>query len=61
MDHLLRHDPAAPLHTFRFRAKSPLFDTAPFDLCLARKEGGYDLSAIDADGHEAMSAEAIIR
>ena len=60
MDHLLRHDPAARLHTFRFRAKSPLFDTAPFDLCLARKDDGYDLWAVDAGGREAMTAEAIL-
>jgi 3-methylfumaryl-CoA hydratase len=59
MDHLLRHDPTARLHSFRFRAKSPLFDTAPFDVSLARKDGGYDLHAIDADGREAMTAEAI--
>jgi len=60
MDHLLRHDPAARLHSFRFRAKSPLFDAAPFDVCLARKENGYDLWAVDADGREAMSAEAVL-
>ena len=60
MDHLLRQAPSARLHTFRFRAKSPLFDTAPFDVCLTRKEGGYDLWAVDTHGREAMSAEAII-
>jgi 3-methylfumaryl-CoA hydratase len=60
MDHLLRHDPAVRLHTFRFRAKSPLFDTAPFDVSLARKDGGYDLCAIDTHGREAMTAEAIL-
>jgi 3-methylfumaryl-CoA hydratase len=60
MDHLLRHAPAARLHTFRFRAKSPLFDTTPFDVCLTPKDGGYDLQAIDADSREAMSAEAIL-
>jgi len=59
MDHLLRHDPAVHLHSFRFRAKSPLFDTAPFHVCLARRENGYDLWAVDAEGREAMSAEAI--
>ncbi|HTW35352.1 MAG TPA: MaoC family dehydratase N-terminal domain-containing protein [Rhizomicrobium sp.] len=59
MDHLLRHDPAMRLHAFRFRAKSPLFDTAPFDVCFARKESGYDLRAIDTHGREAMTAEAI--
>jgi 3-methylfumaryl-CoA hydratase len=61
MDHLLRHDPATRLHTFRFRAKSPLFDTAPFDVCLARKDNGYDLRAIDADGREAMTADVITK
>jgi 3-methylfumaryl-CoA hydratase len=60
LDHLLRHVPAVRLHTFRFRAKSPLFDTAPFDVCLARSERGYDLWAVDVDGREAMSAEAIL-
>ena len=61
LDHLLRHAPATRLHSFRFRAKSPLFDTAPFDVCLARKDGGYDLWAIDTDGREAMTAEAITK
>jgi 3-methylfumaryl-CoA hydratase len=60
MDHLLRHAPAARLRSFRFRAKSPLFDTAPFDACLAKSENGYDLWAFDAEGREAMSAEAVI-
>jgi 3-methylfumaryl-CoA hydratase len=60
MDHLLRHDPAVRLHTFRFRAKSPLFDTAPFDVSLARKDGGYDLCALDTHGREAMTAETIL-
>ncbi len=60
MDHLLRHAPATRLHSFRFRAKSPLFDTAPFDVCLAPNERGYDLWAIDTDGREAMSAEVIL-
>lgn len=59
MDHLLRHAPAAHLRSFRFRAKSPLFDSAPFDMCLAKSESGYDLWAVDAEGREAMSAEAI--
>jgi 3-methylfumaryl-CoA hydratase len=61
MDHLLRHAPAVRLHAFRFRARSPLFDTAPFDVCLGRKDGGYDLCAIDADGREAMTAEVITK
>jgi 3-methylfumaryl-CoA hydratase len=64
MDHLLRHAPTARLRSFRFRAKSPLFDTAPFDVCLAEvpaSEGvRYDLWAVDADGREAMNAEATL-
>ena len=60
MDHLLRHDPAARLHTFRFRAKGPLFDTTPFDVCLARKDNGYDLCAVDTHGREAMTAEVMV-
>ncbi|HKD23912.1 MAG TPA: hypothetical protein VKB71_17970 [Rhizomicrobium sp.] len=60
MDNLLRHAPAARLRSFRFRAKSPLFDTASFDVCLAKGENGYDLWAIDAEGRAAMSAEATL-
>jgi 3-methylfumaryl-CoA hydratase len=60
MDHLLRLKPAARIAKFRFRAKSPLFDTAPFDVCLSRKSGAYELWALDADGREAMSAEAAV-
>jgi hydroxyacyl-ACP dehydratase HTD2-like protein with hotdog domain len=52
--------PAVRLREFRFRAKSPLFDTTPFDLCLSAKDGGYDLRAVDSEGREAMSAEAIL-
>lgn len=60
LDLLLRHRPALPLKRFRFRAKSPLFDTAPFELCLAQRDGGYDLWAVDAEGREAMAAEAAV-
>jgi 3-methylfumaryl-CoA hydratase len=60
MDHLLRHAPTAHLRSFRFRAKSPLFDTTPFDVCLAKNENGYDLWAVDAEGREAMSAEVLV-
>jgi 3-methylfumaryl-CoA hydratase len=60
MDHLLRTMPGARIPSFRFRAKSPLFDTTPFDVCLARTESGFDLWARDAEGREAMSAEATL-
>ncbi|HWU26722.1 MAG TPA: MaoC family dehydratase N-terminal domain-containing protein [Rhizomicrobium sp.] len=60
LDHLLRQKPALPLRTFSFRARSPLFDTAPFELCLAAREGGYDLWALDSIGREAMTAEVAV-
>jgi len=60
MDHLFRLNPESRISAFRFRSKSPLFDTAPFDLCLSRRDGSYDIWAVDADGREAMSAEAIL-
>ncbi|HEV2562487.1 MAG TPA: MaoC family dehydratase N-terminal domain-containing protein [Rhizomicrobium sp.] len=37
-DHYLRHNPRARISQFSFRAQRPLFDTAPFDLCLAGNE-----------------------
>jgi len=60
LDHLLRHKPSLALHTFRFRAKNPLFDTTPFDVCFASNERGYDLWAVDAHGREAMTAVAAV-
>ncbi len=60
IDHLLRLRSAIRLSAFRFRAKSPLYDAAPFDVCLAAHDGGFDLWAADADGREAMTAEAEI-
>src|SRR5208283_4471875 len=45
MDHLLATVPDARVHSFKFRAQSPLFDTAPFDLCLNARKGGADLWA----------------
>ena len=60
LDHLLRLKPAARVREFCFRAKSPLYDTAPFDLCLAQTPHGYDLWARDADGREAMTAEVVV-
>lgn len=60
MDHLLRIHPSAVAREFRFRAKRPLFDTTPFDLCLARREAGYDLWSRDAGGHETVTAEVAL-
>lgn len=48
MDHFLRVRGATRISGFSFRAQRPLFDTAPFDLCMA----GNDLWALN-DAHEA--------
>jgi len=57
MDHFLRAHPGAAVTHFSFRARRPLFDTAPFDLCLKKKSGGAELWARDAAGAAAMTAE----
>jgi 3-methylfumaryl-CoA hydratase len=58
MDHLLREKPPAKVHGFTFRAQRPLFDTAPFDLCLNCDVDRADLWALTPDGQKAMVAEA---
>jgi 3-methylfumaryl-CoA hydratase len=60
LDHLLRERPGTRVMEFRFRARSPLYDTAPFDLCFDARNGTVDLWARGADGHEAMTAEAVV-
>ena len=52
MDHYLRARPAARISSFAFRAQRPLFDTAPFDLCMA----GNDLWAANAQRETAFTA-----
>lgn len=58
LDHLLRIMPAASVTAFRFRAKRPLYDTAPFDLCLEESDGRIELWTRDSSGNETMTAEA---
>jgi 3-methylfumaryl-CoA hydratase len=60
LDHLLRLHPALPIREFRFRAKNPLYDTAPFEACLASRQGGFDLWARDLDGRECVTAVSSI-
>ncbi len=60
MDHLLRANPAAHVRSFKFRAQRPLFDTAPFDLCLEARAGAAGLWALDASGQQAMVADAAL-
>jgi 3-methylfumaryl-CoA hydratase len=56
VDLYLREIPGARLRRFAFRARSPLFDIAPFRLNLARDGGGADLWASDDAGRVAMTA-----
>ena len=54
------HNPGRPIHTFRMRARAPLFDTAPFDLVGRATEGGAacEVWAITPGGTIAMQASA---
>ena len=56
VDHFLRAHPGAPIKSFSFRAQRPLFDTAPFELCLAKTPGGADLWARNPAGEVAVTA-----
>jgi 3-methylfumaryl-CoA hydratase len=56
MDHFLRNRPGRPVTGFRFRARSPLFDGAPFALHLADTAEGAELWALDDLGRIAVSA-----
>jgi len=47
-----------PLASFSFRAVSPLFDTAPYDIVAAAEGDVWKLEAQTLDGHLAMEAEA---
>jgi 3-methylfumaryl-CoA hydratase len=53
MDHFLRAHPRADIARFEFRAQSPLFDTAPFELCA----DGAALWARGPNGEAAMTAK----
>jgi len=69
MDHYLRHRRDAigaagvlrrgreqQIMNFSFRAERPLFDSVPFELCLAPNSTGFDLWAVDPSGAIAVSA-----
>ena len=57
---LCRREKKEPLATFNFRAQAPLFDTAPFTVNGAPKEGGksWAIWAETPEGGVAMLAEA---
>jgi 3-methylfumaryl-CoA hydratase len=61
VDLVRRHRPDAVLRRFEFRAKSPLFDTAPFDVCgRPEQDGRVSLWAQGPGAAIAMSAEATL-
>lgn len=62
VDLLRRHLPQARLVSFTFRAASPLFDTAPFDLCGRLEADGNSVAlwARNAQGQLAMDAVATL-
>ena len=55
---LLRRNTDRAVATFRFRAVSPLFDTAAFSLHGVPSDNGASLWAANPDGNLAMQAEA---
>jgi 3-methylfumaryl-CoA hydratase len=55
MDHFLCETPGARVKRFAFRARRPLFDTAPFSLNLKRTERGAEVWTADAAGQPAMT------
>ena len=57
LDLVRRNLPERGLATFRFRAVSPLFDTAAFDLLGKRTDDGCRVRAAAIDGRSAMEAE----
>ncbi|MBF0354799.1 MAG: MaoC family dehydratase N-terminal domain-containing protein [Alphaproteobacteria bacterium] len=56
-DLYLRHNPGAELSEFSYRAQSPLFDTAPFQLRGRATTEGAELWALAPDGQVAMTAQ----
>ena len=57
MDHFLRHKSQVRVTKFDIRLQAPLFDTEPFDLCLAETAEGIDLWSAKRDGQISASAK----
>jgi 3-methylfumaryl-CoA hydratase len=57
VDHFLRRNPAARIVSLSLRARAPLFDTAPFDLCGRKADGGAYLWARGPEGQVAMALD----
>jgi 3-methylfumaryl-CoA hydratase len=60
LDHYLRRHPGARIASFSFRAQSPLFDIAPFELNGRETNDGAELWASAQDGPIAMKASLIV-
>jgi 3-methylfumaryl-CoA hydratase len=54
VDHFLRRYPRAAIARLQFRARAPVFDTAPFDLCGIMQEDGARLWTRGPSGEIAM-------
>lgn len=61
MDHCLRHNPAAQVTSFSFRAQRPIFAGEAFTLGLTPGQNGGELMAIDRVGGLAMQARVETR
>ena len=60
MDHFLGTNTGARIGTVAIRALRPLFEDAPFRLCLAQDGDRVKLWALDPSGREAMAAQLTI-
>ncbi|HEX7760489.1 MAG TPA: MaoC family dehydratase N-terminal domain-containing protein [Caulobacteraceae bacterium] len=56
MDHFLRHRRGARVRRFAFRARRPIFDIAPFTLCLNDRPEGAELWIAGPDGQPSFTA-----
>jgi 3-methylfumaryl-CoA hydratase len=56
LDHFLRRVPGARVVSFVFRAQRPMYDTAPFSLCLDTRGNDAELWTLDADRQVTMTA-----
>lgn len=56
MDHAITHSKGKSPSHFEFSARAPLFDNAPFDLCMNKTENGANLWTRSADGVKTMTA-----
>ena len=55
VDHLMRQHPRTAVAELQFRARRPLFETAPFELCGRRTDGGAELWASGSSDEIAMT------